>query len=102
MRKRTGSQPKGLGRNERGDRRSNSQPKFTRPDRDEYTAPTGAFGSFRAPEEVGVSDAVRLSTRRLAQGARRAERRWNGAPQTKSAIHGRIARMEARRASKEV
>lgn len=60
---------------------------------------TGTFGAFRRPESVGVSDAVRQSTRALARRAKRAERRWNGEPQTKSAIHDRIARMEARRAS---
>lgn len=97
MRKRTGSQPKGLGRNERGDRRTNSQPRVPRPEA-EYVRPTGAFGPFGTPESVGVSDAVRLATRDLARRAKRAERRWSGVP-TESAIHARIARMEARRAS---
>lgn len=37
---------------------------------------TGSFGAFRKPAVVGVSDEVRLSTRRLVRSARRAERDW--------------------------
>jgi len=37
---------------------------------------TGAFGSFRRPKRVGVSDVVAVSNRSLAQRAKRAEREW--------------------------
>ena len=37
---------------------------------------TGAFGSFRRPKRVGVSDAVAYSNRVSAAKARRAEREW--------------------------
>jgi len=38
---------------------------------------TGAFGPFRKPEVVGVSDYVALVTRLNSKAARRAERRWS-------------------------
>ena len=37
---------------------------------------TGTFGAFRAPAVVGVSDDVRIATKRLVRSARRAERDW--------------------------
>jgi hypothetical protein len=37
---------------------------------------TGTFGAFRQPRLVGVSDAVRVSTRHLVRDAKRAERAW--------------------------
>jgi hypothetical protein len=37
---------------------------------------TGAFGSFRRPKLVGVSDTVAYSNRMSAKAARRAEREW--------------------------
>jgi len=37
---------------------------------------TGAFGSFRRPKLVGVSDTVRASNADLARRAKRAEREW--------------------------
>ena len=40
------------------------------------SAPTGSFGAFRPAPLVGVSDDVRLSTRKLVKAARRAERDW--------------------------
>lgn len=65
---------------------------------------SGTFGAFVAPQVKGVSDEVAVSSRNVARRAKRVERGWTraGQPPTKSAIHERIARMEARRASKGV
>jgi len=40
------------------------------------TMPTGSFGAFRPAPLVGVSDEVRIATKRLNRSARRAEREW--------------------------
>jgi hypothetical protein len=40
------------------------------------TMPTGSFGAFRPAPVVGVSDDVRIATKRLVRSARRAEKAW--------------------------
>ena len=64
----------------RYDRRSYvtaSQSKRFKPHRPELAHDhTGAFGSFRSPAVVGVSDYVRVANRDMARRARKAERQW--------------------------
>lgn len=67
-----GSAPGGVGRNERGDRRS--RPTFTRTE-SEYDN-TGRFGSLSRPPVVGVDPTVGYANRVMARQARKAERQW--------------------------
>lgn len=84
--KRTGSQPKGLGRGERGDRRSNRQPRVTRTESEWDN--TGTFGASYDSRTVacsasdtngtqyGISDAVVRKTAQNRREAAREMRRW--------------------------
>lgn len=74
MHKRTGSQPKGLGRGERGDRRSNRQPRVTRTESEWQN--TGVFTGIGV-SDTGRSDVVRLANRDMARRARIEMRRWS-------------------------
>jgi len=74
MHKRTGSQPKGLGRSERGDRRSNRQPRVTRTESEWEN--TGVFTGIGV-SDTGRSDVVRLANRDMARRARIEMRRWS-------------------------
>ena len=74
MHKRTGSQPKGLGRSECGDRRSNRQPRVTRTESEWEN--TGVFTGIGV-SDTGRSDVVRLANRDMARRARIEMRRWS-------------------------
>jgi len=79
MPKRSGSSPKGLRRDSRlPGQRSNSQlRRFGGVERTPLAHDhTGAFGSFRKPKRVGVSDQVAYATRQSSKAARRAEQKW--------------------------
>jgi hypothetical protein len=69
-----GSKPVGLGRNERGERRSRSQGVLTRSE--SQWDQTGAFTGIGRPSLKGVSDVVAIATVKNAKAARRAERAW--------------------------
>lgn len=73
--KRSGASPSGMGRNERGDRRSGSQgyaPLRTESEWDHL----GLWGPYRQPRLVGVSDTVRVANNDLARRASREMKAW--------------------------
>jgi len=84
--KRAGSKPVGLGRGERGDRRSNRQPRIVRTESEWDN--TGTFGAGYDSRTVacsasdtngtqfGISDAVVRSNRNLARRASREMAAW--------------------------
>lgn len=72
MRKRA-SKPKGLGRNERGDSRTNRQPRVTRTESEWDN--TGRFTGISNPD-TGRSDEVRIANRDLARRASREMKAW--------------------------
>ena len=79
MSKRSGSSPQGLRRDSRlPGQQSRSQVARTGGVQRTPLAHdhTGAFGSFRKPKLVGVSDVVRVANRDSGRAARRAEKTW--------------------------
>lgn len=75
-RNRSGAAPTGLRHNSRGDRRSNTQPRFPQRNSEDYIRPTGAFGSFRTPKVVGIDPENAVLIKDMARRAKREERRW--------------------------
>jgi hypothetical protein len=61
-------------RDERGERRSRTQPVVVRTESE--WANTGTFTGVGRPKVVGISEHVALVTRRNAAAARRAEKTW--------------------------
>src|SRR4029453_10954356 len=70
----TRSKPVGLGRSERGDRRSNRQPRVTRTESEWEN--TGVFTGIGV-KDTGRSDVVRLANRDMARRARIERGPWS-------------------------